>query len=116
MSTIDPNLLDAETVTTFVEMGREVISSLVELYVENATQEIQKLVQSAQANSMEEVKKTAHSLKGASLNTGARAMGQLCLEIEKNAKENNLGATREEISRLTDLLENTRLAFLQTYP
>ena len=116
MSTIDANFLDAETVSTFVEMGIDVISSLVDLYVENATEEIHNMDQSARSGSVIDIKKAAHSLKGSSFNTGASAMGQLCMEIEKNARENDLEAVRLAILRLPDLLEKTRLAFLETYP
>jgi HPt (histidine-containing phosphotransfer) domain-containing protein len=115
MSSIDPNLLDEETVNTFLEMGQDVISSLVDLYIENSTEEIQKLLQYPLESHLEEAKKTAHSLKGASFNTGASAMGQLCLEIEKNIKENNTDAARVLITQLSPLLEKTRQAFQQSY-
>ena len=115
MAVFDPHLLDIETVTTFVEMGNDIISGLVELYVANSTKEIQSLSQNAAAGQMDEIKKTAHSLKGASLNTGARAMGMLCLQIEKTIQNNDLEAARILITLLPELLEKTRLAFLQTY-
>jgi histidine phosphotransfer protein HptB len=115
MNTIDPQLLDVETVNIFLEMGRDVISNLVDLYIENSSVEIQQLDQYALEGSLERIRKTAHSLKGASLNTGASAMGQLCLEIEKNAKENNLDAVRSLIGQLNPLLENTQLAFQHAY-
>jgi len=115
MSIIDPNLLDAETISTFLEMGNEVIASLVDLYIDNSTGEIENMVQAARDGSMDNIKKVAHSLKGASLNMGASAMGRLCLEIERNARENNLEGVREQINRLSGLLESTRQAYLKTY-
>ena len=42
-------------------------------------------------------------------------MGMLCLQIEKMTQEHNLEVTRDLVAQLPDLLEKTRLAFLQTY-
>ena len=87
----------------------------MDLYIDNSTQEIQALSRHALAGNLDEIKKTAHSLKGASYNTGANAMGMLCLQIEKMTQEHNLEVTRDLVAQLPDLLEKTRLAFLQTY-
>jgi HPt (histidine-containing phosphotransfer) domain-containing protein len=104
------DLLNVDALSLFVEMGKDMVTSLVNLYIKDSHEQTDHLLQQLKANHTEEALKNAHSMKGSSFNIGANAMGETCLQIEKLIKENKLSDAETLAESLPELLEQTRLA------
>ncbi len=105
------DLLNTDTLSPFIEMGADVAGSLVELYIQQSSNEVKLIDDLLQKSDFEGARKVIHSLKGASFNTGAQKMGDLCLALEKSIKENDTTTLIKMAEQLPSVLAQTHQAF-----
>jgi HPt (histidine-containing phosphotransfer) domain-containing protein len=68
---------------------------------------ISEMVSAAATGDREKMKETAHKLKGSSLNIGAKAVADVCLELEKLADQETKDTLVAIVSDLKVIFENT---------
>jgi len=81
------------------------VIELIDLYLENSARQVSEIKCAIEAKKPQLLKQTAHALKGSSLTIGARGVGKVCEQIE-----------REQIgsSVLADLLTKLESTFAST--
>ncbi|MEI7465894.1 MAG: response regulator, partial [Burkholderiales bacterium] len=63
-----------------------VLDEVIQMYLDEAPLHLAALQAAAAANDLPALAATAHALKSASLNVGAKSLGELCRRLEKRAK------------------------------
>ena len=82
----------------------------VKLYLDKLPGYLTRMQELAQQNNWLELNREAHSLKGASQYLGAMVFGQICMELERSAKANDIdeNAIKSNLSKLS--VEAARVA------
>ena len=84
------------------------LPQLLRTYREQATNQIQDLRAAAAKEDAETIRVIAHTLKSASFSIGANGIGELCAQLETNARANQLGGNAtlcgELVERFTALV------------
>lgn len=103
--------IDEEAITELKEMLEDEFPDLIETYISDTQTKLDLLQQEIANGNAVEVRKLAHSLKGASVNIGIMAFGELCHDLEEQAKTEQsgdfkagMGAITEEFATLVPLL------------
>ena len=68
----------------------DVLAEIFNLFLSDVPKRIDALRAAVQSGDAARVQRTAHSLKGSSGNIGARAMHEVCRQIDEGAKEGDL--------------------------
>ncbi len=103
-----PELLDLAVLEGIAEMQREgddLVARIIGLYTQHAPAALQKLLDLGDDASADEVASAAHALKSLSRNIGALLVGNLCDEIENEARAGRSTVDEkrsQEISRALD--------------
>ncbi|EAR08002.1 Hpt domain-containing protein [Reinekea blandensis] len=80
--------IDYQALAELKEMLEDEFVELVETYVRDTHQKLTTLTELSPPQDADEVRKVAHSLKGASINLGLLRLGEICLALEAQAKDN----------------------------
>tara|TARA_R110000744_G_scaffold1965_1_gene7646 strand:- start:10316 stop:14899 length:4584 start_codon:yes stop_codon:yes gene_type:complete len=89
-----PELIDMASVNTLLKIGNETGSKVYNRVLDGFTQEADKLIQQlieqlkSEPVDLNEVAEIAHALKSMSGNSGAKALYELCKDLEANIKQN----------------------------
>ncbi len=98
-----PQPLDRETLARLradLGPGRDAFNELVGLFISELVPRLQAITLALERDDPRRIAAAAHILKGSSMLVGARAMAELCLEIELAAKN----GTIEQADALMKLL------------
>lgn len=74
-------------------LGQAMVEKMISLFADSSQQTMDKLLPAMQSGDLAQVASLSHNLKGAAGTMGLRQLHQVCLEIEKSAKE---GTVEEE--------------------
>ena len=80
--------IDYQALSELRDMLEDEFVELVETYVRDTNQKLVTLSKLNPPQDADEVRKVAHSLKGASINLGLLRLGEICLDLEAQAKDN----------------------------
>lgn len=86
----------------------ELLAELVPLFIEDATPMLERLQEAAVSKETEPLKRIAHTLKGSSASMGMTAFSNLCLEVERAAKEEQLSDIEKKVAELQEEFEKIR--------
>jgi CheY-like chemotaxis protein len=90
--------------------GREAMGELVDVFLEDATKQMALLRDAVERRDAQEVWRVAHSLKSTSATFGARALSQLCAELEAMGRRDELEAAQELVERADHEWKRVRAA------
>lgn len=94
----DEGVLDLGMMATLDEVGA--LDDAWRLLTETTPARLDALAAAVDAADRQATRKLAHGLKGASLQCGARVMGELCREIEHTAGQAPFDALVDQVARL----------------
>ncbi len=106
----EESLLDnsaIERIKKMADSDQTFIVKLLDLYFDQSESNINEIMNLISTEEFEKASASAHKLKGSSLNIGAKAIAELCLEIEKLVKTKN-------ISLLNDISESLPPVFVSS--
>ena len=86
-----------------------VLCEVIDIFLEEAPDHLARLKEAVAAGDAGAVARAAHAWKSANFNVGAAALGDLCRDIERCGRVNDLG----EVSKLVELVE---LQYAQVVP
>jgi len=79
----------------------DVLAEIFNLFLDDVPKRIDALRSAVLSGDAVKVQRTAHSLKGSSGNIGARAMHEVCRQIDERAKDGDLARVQSLLERLT---------------
>ncbi len=91
------------------------LRNLLEMYAEQSEEMINEMIEAASSGDHKVLKETAHKLKGSSLNIGAKAVADVCLELEKFSGQKEHVALTAIVNDLKVIFENTVPALRSSY-
>jgi two-component system, sensor histidine kinase and response regulator len=94
--------------------GNDLLHSIVSLYLDNATNLLQSLEQAWSQGELESIRSITHSLKSSSKQIGADELGELCLKVENEARNERYDVSGKILESIKHEFSNARAA-LQTY-
>ena len=80
------------------DYGKEMVLKIVGMFVPDAEARIERIEQAIEQKDFKELEEASHSLKSSSANVGARAMAQICAELEACGETRSL-ANSEQLLR-----------------
>lgn len=90
---LDPDVLDKLRQLTAPDEP-DVLHQVLQLFLSEVPRRIEKLRNALSAGDIEEVGRSAHSLKGSAGNIGARALHEVCSQLDARARANDLAGAR----------------------
>ena len=84
------NILNQETMDSLRELGDDFFRELIETFIESSQTQMDSLHQALAEENGSGIEAAAHSLKGACYGQGAEELGELCKEMERKGRENDL--------------------------
>lgn len=85
-----------------------VLDEVIQMYLDEAPQQLAALQAAAGANDLATLASTAHAMKSASFNVGAKALGELCRRLEKQAKAGEQPGTVDLVGAIGSMLDSLR--------
>ena len=111
-----PKLIDREIFDSLRELESEqdphFVKNFFNLYLDAIPKILEQIQYGLSENNAELLESSAHALKSSSLNAGATSLGELCADLEKLARAQNLNEFREKQLGLKSLIEQTRQEIL----
>jgi HPt (histidine-containing phosphotransfer) domain-containing protein len=97
---LDPDVV--ESLRQLTPPGEpDVLAEIFNLFLNDVPKRIDALRAAVQSGDAAKVQRTAHSLKGSSGNIGARAMHEVCRQIDEGAKDGDLARVQSLLEPLT---------------
>ena len=90
-------------------LGQAMVEKMISLFADSSKQTMDKLLPAMQSGDLTLVASLSHNLKGAAGTMGLRQLHQVCLEIEKSAKE---GTVEEKAANALEAVYQESLAAL----
>ena len=90
-------------------LGQAMVEKMISLFADSSQQTMDKLLPAMQSGDLTLVASLSHNLKGAAGTMGLRQLHQVCLEIEKSAKE---GTVEEEAANALEAVYQESLTAL----
>ncbi len=105
-------LIDESQVKNLKELFNEGFDEFVLLYFNDFEKKETELFTSIQNNELDNTKKIAHALKGNSLNVGATALANKCIQLEEASIKGNLSDAFEYYQELEKIYPSVKQAYL----
>ncbi len=83
-------MLDKSSLMALKEIMGSDFKNLIDIFIEDSEARIKQLGNLLKTDNADEIRKMAHSIKGSSGNLYATRMSDFCLDLEKQAHENDL--------------------------
>jgi HPt (histidine-containing phosphotransfer) domain-containing protein len=93
-----------------VDGDGSVLAEVIELYLGEAPDHLRSLRTALDGGRLSDLGRSAHALKSASLNIGARALGDLCSRLERQARAGDSAGTGELVAAIDALMDRVRNA------
>jgi two-component system, sensor histidine kinase len=81
---------------------------VVQMYLDDAPLQLGGLRQALGTGAGADLSRIAHAMKSASFNVGAKRIGDLCRELEKQGKSSELAAAAETVAAIENLYQRVR--------
>jgi HPt (histidine-containing phosphotransfer) domain-containing protein len=107
--------IDPATFRGLVEMtGNDLafIDELVDTYLGDGQVQVAALRDAAARGAGDDLVRPAHSLKSSSLNVGALALGELCRQLEEDARGGSVADAADRVEAIARAFEDARAALL----
>lgn len=102
-----PSLLDTHVINRLLELNEKFekgfFQEVLDMFFKQAPVIINEMIQYCQEQRFDKMSESAHKLKGSALNVGAKAMADVCREIEVKGKNNQVGNCNQILDRLTSV-------------
>jgi PAS domain S-box-containing protein len=105
-------LLDAAALDNIraVDDDGSVLDEVIQMYLDEAPQHRARLRDAIAAANLEEARRVAHALKSASLNVGAKPLGEMCRRLEQQCRSGSAEGTAELAAAIDAMLERVQPA------
>jgi HPt (histidine-containing phosphotransfer) domain-containing protein len=111
------HVLDLETIATLKALGGsdepDLFVELVDLFVTDARTHIAALRRALEQHDLRTLERTAHTLKSSCANVGAKAMSDLCAELEKLGRSSRIEGAEQLVERTAAQYERVQAALNQ---
>lgn len=105
-----PGAVERDTIRKLQEeLGEDGAAQLVLMFLTRTPARLEELAAAAARNDAAELRELAHSLKGAAMSVGARELGQLAGDIERDALAGNLDGAVAQVRQARDAFERARV-------
>jgi PAS domain S-box-containing protein len=91
-----------------VDDDGSVLAEVVQMYLDEAPLQLGGLRQALSTASGKDLSRIAHALKSASFNVGAKRIGDICRDLEKQGKAGELAAAAESVAAIEHLYQRVR--------
>jgi PAS domain S-box-containing protein len=91
-----------------VDEDGSVLAEVVQMYLDDAPLQLGGLRQALGTGAGAELSRIAHAMKSASFNVGAKRIGDLCRELEKQGKAGELSAAADSVAAIESLYQKIR--------
>lgn len=95
-------LIDTDFLKEIQELLEGEFPTLVNTYISDTEMRVEHLQKAIVAKDTTAVYEIAHSIKGSSLNLGVTVLSELCLRVEKAAREDDLSVAEELNSQIIE--------------
>jgi len=85
-----------------------VLDEVLQMFLDEAPQQMAALQAASAVDDLATLASTAHAMKPASLNVGAKALGELCRRLEKQAKSGEGQGAVDLVSAIASMLDSVR--------
>lgn len=85
-----------------------VLDEVIQMYLDEVPQQLQALQQALAGPDLASLGSTAHAMKSASFNVGAKAMGELCKRLEKQAKAGERQGIADLVGAINNMFDAVR--------
>lgn len=92
--------IDYQALMELKDMLEDEFAELVDTFVRDTSLKLATLSELSPAEDSEEIRKVAHSLKGASINLGLVSLGEHCVSLELQAKDNRITNYPQHLSQI----------------
>jgi PAS domain S-box-containing protein len=93
-----------------VDDDGSVLAEVVQMYLDEAPQHREQLRNAAAAGDLAEARRVAHALKSASLNVGAKPLGEMCRRLEHQCRDGERAGLAELAAAIDAMLERVQPA------
>lgn len=87
------------------------LEELMERFFTNSQSDAERMREALEAKDFDTLARLGHTAKGTGYGYGFRGMGDIGLELETAAKEQDAQASREQIARMFHYLDNVKVEF-----
>ena len=102
------DIIDTAIVEELRELMEDDFEVLLTTFISDSETKFTGLAAAVASGVGEDIRRAAHSLKGSSSNLGATQLSDLCFQLEKMGRENNLDGAQNILQQLElSLLETT---------
>lgn len=109
------SVIDLEYLASISDNDREFEAELLGVYIEDGEQHLNLANVAIAKQDWESLAREAHHLKGASSNVGALGLQALALDLENNAKAQNLDQARAILDRMLEQYQQVKDLFQERY-
>lgn len=97
-------LIDQEAIKRLMDIGRQTdpgfLQQVLDMFTAQAPGIIKEMLNALESREFTSLWQNAHKLKGTSLNIGAKRLGELCREVEVNARNGGTSGLQAQIQEL----------------
>jgi CheY-like chemotaxis protein/HPt (histidine-containing phosphotransfer) domain-containing protein len=104
---LDPAALDN---IRAVDEDGSVLDEVIQMYLDEAPEHRRKLAAAMAANDLADARAVAHALKSASLNVGAKTLGEMCRRLERQCKDGNTEGLAELAAAVDAMIDRVQPA------
>lgn len=76
-----------ESLALLADEGEDLVGEILDLFLEDSNERMRAMTDAVRAKDPEEAARAAHAMKSSSRNVGARALSELCRQIESGARD-----------------------------
>lgn len=103
--------IDMSLVDELRELMEDDFDILLRTFVSDSETKFNALADAIAAGEAEDLRRTAHSLKGSSSNLGAIHLSELCFELEKMGRDDNLTSADNKLQELKASLDEATVFY-----
>jgi two-component system sensor histidine kinase/response regulator len=104
-SRVTSELIDRASLLERVEGDHELLAEMIQIFMEEAPALMNAMHEALQNGDMAELERTAHSLKGAASNLSSKVTSNAALNLEQDAKNNDVRSAKESLAEVEGVMK-----------
>ena len=89
------------------------IKTLLPRFLKNKRKEAEKLFKTLQSDDMDELQSQSHTIKGTCWMHGFKELGDMCLDLERAARDTDRSKAYQHATQITDYLNNVQISYAE---
>lgn len=89
------------------------IKTLLPRFLKNKRKEAEKLFKTLQSDDMDELQSQSHTIKGTCWMHGFKELGDMCLDLERAARDTDRSKAYQLATQITDYLNNVQISYAE---